>query len=166
VDMTWCLSPFSTPGPTFVQPQLPFVAYCEKEFPLGSVRQRTDQQSKLHGQAALEFVIREVANVLKAAFRNLPQTLQEGYIDALVLDQVDYGLGLVPMHPGIPYVHVSNALHLDYSGNTPLATFDWPHETTPAASIRNQEGVRKRWIRYFPESTKCGLHLISLSMQC
>jgi zeaxanthin glucosyltransferase len=122
--------------------QLPFIAYCEKEFPLGSVRQRTDRQSKLQGQAALEFVIGEVANVLKASFRNLPQTLQEGCVDALVLDQVDYGLGLVPMHLGIPYVHVSNALHLDYSGNTPLATFYWPHETTPAASIRNQEGVR------------------------
>jgi UDP:flavonoid glycosyltransferase YjiC (YdhE family) len=36
--------------------QLPFIPYCEKEFPLGSVRQRTDQQSKLQGQAALEFV--------------------------------------------------------------------------------------------------------------
>jgi zeaxanthin glucosyltransferase len=33
--------------------QLPFIPYCQKEFPLGSVRQRTDQQSKLQGQAAL-----------------------------------------------------------------------------------------------------------------
>jgi zeaxanthin glucosyltransferase len=122
--------------------QLPFIPYCQKEFPLGSVRQRTDQQSKLQGQAALEFVIGEAANVLQAAFRNLPQTLQEARVDALVLDQVDYGLGLVPMHLGIPYVHVSNALHLDYSGNTPLALFDWPHEATFAASIRNQAGVR------------------------
>jgi zeaxanthin glucosyltransferase len=122
--------------------QLPFLPYCEKEFPLGSVRQRTNQQSKLQGQDALEFVIGEVANLLEAAFRNLPQTLQQARVDALVLDQVDYGLGLVPMHLGIPYVHVSNALHLDYSGSTPLALFDWPHETTPEASIRNQEGVR------------------------
>ncbi len=77
------------------------------------------------------------------AAQNLPQTLQQARVDGLVLDQVDSGLGLVPMHLGIPYVHVSNALHLDYSGNTPLATFDWPHETTPAASIRNQDGVRR-----------------------
>jgi zeaxanthin glucosyltransferase len=82
--------------------QLPFIPYCEKEFPLGSVRQRTNQQSKLQGQGALKFVIGEVANVLKAAFRNLPQTLQQARVDALVLDQVDYGLGLVPMHLGIP----------------------------------------------------------------
>jgi zeaxanthin glucosyltransferase len=122
--------------------QLPFMPYCEKEFPLGSVRQKTDQLGKLQGQAALEFAIGDIANGLEAAFRNLPQTLQQARVDGLVLDQVDSGLGLVPRHLGIPYVHVSNALHLDYSGNTPLATFDWPHETTPAASIRNQDGVR------------------------
>ena len=122
--------------------QLPFIPYCGKEFPLGSVRQKTDQLGKLQGQAALEFAIGDIANGLEAAFRNLPQTLQQARVDGLVLDQVDSGLGLVPMHLGIPYVHVSNALHLDYSGNTPLATFDWPHETTPAASIRNQDGVR------------------------
>jgi zeaxanthin glucosyltransferase len=122
--------------------QLPFIPFCGKEFPLGSVRQKTDQLGKLQGQAALEFAIGDIANGLEAAFRNLPQTLQQARVDGLVLDQVDSGLGLVPMHLGIPYVHVSNALHLDYSGNTPLATFDWPHETTPAASIRNQDGVR------------------------
>jgi MGT family glycosyltransferase len=63
-------------------------------------------------------------------------------VDALVLDQADYGLGLVPMHLGMPYVHISNALHLDFSGNTPLCTFDWPHQTTPEALARNQAGVR------------------------
>src|SRR6266404_3218822 len=122
--------------------QLPFIPYCEKEFPLGSVRQTTDQLSKLQGQAALEFTLRSVASALTSSFKNLPQRLVEARVDALVLDQVDTGLGLVPMRLGIPYVHVSNALHLDYSGNTPLCTFDWPHETTPEALARNQAGVR------------------------
>jgi zeaxanthin glucosyltransferase len=121
--------------------QLPFISYCEKELPLGSVRQISDQLSKLQGQAALEFAIRSVANHLEPSFKNLPRTLPEARVDALVLDQVDYGLGLIPMNLGIPYVHVSNALHLDYSGNTPLCTFDWPHETTREALARNQAGV-------------------------
>ncbi len=105
--------------------QLPFIPYCEKEFPLGSVRQTTDQLSKLQGQAALEFTLRSVASALTSSFKNLPQRLVEARVDL-----------------GIPYVHVSNALHLDYSGNTPLCTFDWPHETTPEALARNQAGVR------------------------
>jgi zeaxanthin glucosyltransferase len=122
--------------------QLPFIPYCEKELPLGSVRQRTEQLSKLQGQAALGFTIQLIASALESSFKNLPQTLLEARVDALVLDQVDSGLGLVPMHLGIPYVHVSNALHIDYSGNTPLCLFDWPHETTPEALARNQAGLR------------------------
>src|SRR5258708_18181176 len=40
--------------------QLSFIPYCENEFPLGSVRPKTDQLGKLEGQAALEFAIRSV----------------------------------------------------------------------------------------------------------
>jgi len=130
--------------------QLPFIPYCEKEMPLGLVRQEAEQLSKLQGQAALEFTIRVVASGLETFFKNLPQTLLEARVDALVLDQVDTGLGLVPMHLGIPYVHVSNALHLDYSGNTPLCIFDWPHETTPEALARNRAGVRGFMQAYEP----------------
>ena len=41
----------------------------------------------------------------------------------------------------MPYIHVSNALHLDYSGYTPLCLYGWPHLTTPEALARNREGV-------------------------
>jgi zeaxanthin glucosyltransferase len=44
---------------------------------------------------------------------------------------------------GMPYIHVSNALHLDFSGYTPLSLYDWPHQTTPSALARNREGVAK-----------------------
>ena len=133
--------------------QLPFIPYCEKEFPLGSVRPKTDQLGKLEGQAALEVAIRLVANGLESAFRNLAQTLREANVDALVLDQVNYGLGLVPMHLGMPYVHVSNALHFDYSGNTPFAVFDWPHETTPEALVRNKAGLAGFMRSYEPATS-------------
>src|ERR1700732_3023575 len=41
------------------------------------------------------------------------------------------------------YIHVSNALHFDFSGYTPLSFYDWPHQTTPSALARNREGVAK-----------------------
>jgi MGT family glycosyltransferase len=50
----------------------------------------------------------------------------------------------------MPYVHVSNALHFDFSGNTPVCTFDWQHETTPEALARNQAGVRGLLKTYEP----------------
>jgi zeaxanthin glucosyltransferase len=47
------------------------------------------------------------------------------------------------MKLGMPYVQVSNGLHFDYSGYTPLCLYGWPHETTPAALARNREGLVK-----------------------
>jgi MGT family glycosyltransferase len=123
--------------------ELPFVPYCEKEYPAGSVREIFNRLSKLQGQEAVEFTSRAVANTVQAAFRDLPKTLRETRADAVVFDVVQLALGLVPMHLGMPYVHVSNALHLDFSGNTPICVFDWQHDTTPEALARNKEGVRR-----------------------
>jgi MGT family glycosyltransferase len=144
--------------------QLPFLPYCEEEFPLGSVRQTTEQLGKLEGQAALEFAIHSVARGLQASFRNLPRTLREAGADALVLDEVDYGVGLVPMQLGIPYVHISNALHLDFSGNTPLCIFDWPHETNPEALARNQAGVRGFLQAYEPVTSVAHAYAVQVKL--
>jgi zeaxanthin glucosyltransferase len=121
---------------------LPFVPFCEEDFPLGSVRKTIDQLGKLQGHVALEFAINSVATSLSSSFKNLPQTLRKARVDALVLDQADYGLGFVPMHLGMPYAHVSNALHLDFSAATPICTVDWQHETTSEALARNQAGLK------------------------
>jgi zeaxanthin glucosyltransferase len=64
-------------------------------------------------------------------------------IDALLIDSVQFYAELGPMQLGLPYVHVSNGLHFDYSGYTPLCLHDWPHEVTSVALARNREGVAK-----------------------
>jgi zeaxanthin glucosyltransferase len=133
---------FSDAEPLVRAAELPFVPFCEKEYPAGSNRETLSQLSKLQGQEALEFTHRALADILQAIFDHLPRALRETGADALVLDGVLIELGLVPMHLGIPYVHVSNSLHYDFSGHTPLFAFDWPHETTPEAFARNKEGVR------------------------
>jgi len=132
---------------------LPFVPFCEEDFPLGSVRKAIGQLSKLQGHAALEFALSSVANNLSSSFKNLPQTLRKAQVDALVLDQADYGLGLVPMHLGMPYLHVSNALHLDFSAVTPICTVDWQHETTAEALARNQAGLKAFMQVYEPATS-------------
>src|SRR5260221_2645731 len=118
--MTSCSSPFSTLTPTFAQHSFHSSHIARRKCRWNRYTKRQISRASYRvGQSALEFAIRSVARGLESSFRNLPQTLLEARVDALVLDQVDYGLGLVPMHLGIPYVHISNALHLDYSGNTP-----------------------------------------------
>ena len=121
--------------------ELPFIPFCENDFPVGSLAKSMAALSKLQGQAALEMAIKSVANTMESAFRNLPRTLRDTNVDALVLDESQRGLGAVPLHLGMPYVHVSNALPFDFSGNTPVCAFDWQHETTPEALARNQAGV-------------------------
>jgi zeaxanthin glucosyltransferase len=130
--------------------QLPFLPFCEEDFPVGSLAKSLAQLSKLQGQAAFEMVKQLVAKNLESAFRNLPRTLQEAKVDGLVLDETERGLGCVPLHLGMPYVHVSNALHFDFSGNTPVCTFDWQHEATPEALARNLAGVRNLLQSYEP----------------
>jgi zeaxanthin glucosyltransferase len=128
--------------------ELPFIPFCENDFPVGSLAKSMAALSKLQGQAALEMAIKSVANTMESAFRNLPRTLRDTNVDALVLDESQRGLGAVPLHLGMPYVHVSNAL--PFSGNTPVCTFDWQHETTPEALARNQAGVRGLLQTYEP----------------
>jgi zeaxanthin glucosyltransferase len=123
--------------------QLPFIPASEREYPAGSVGKILDQLSKLDGQAAMEFTFRALGDALQCALKNLPQTLLGARVDAVVLDQFQFGFELVPMHLGMPYVHYSNAVHIDFSGNAPLCLFDWPHETTPEALARNHEGLRR-----------------------
>ncbi len=129
---------------------LPYVPFSEKEFPVGSLAKSLDQLNKLQGQEALEMVMRLVSANMESSFRNLPQALRDVKADALILDEVDRGLGCVPMHLGMPYVHISNALPTDLSGATPPCTFDWPHETTPEAFARNQAGARNLLQMYEP----------------
>src|SRR5262249_51094344 len=79
----------------------------------------------------------------ESILKSLPTIVQDNGIDALVIDTFQFYAELGAMQLGIPYVHVSNGVHHDYSGHTPLCLYGWPHETTPAAVARNREGVVK-----------------------
>jgi len=120
---------------------LTFLPCAVKEFPAGSLNQRFRQRSKLQGEEALRFILQNAAARTEAMLNSLPATLTAAAVDAVVLDTVLFYTELVPMSLGLPYAHVANALHFDYSGYTPLCFYGWPHETTPAALARNRKGV-------------------------
>jgi len=120
---------------------LTFIPCAEKEVPAGSLKERFRQRSKLQGEEALRFILQNAADRTEAILNSLPAILTAAAVDAVVLDTVLFYTELVPMSLGMPYAHVADALHFDYSGYTPLCFYDWPHETTPAALARNQKGV-------------------------
>ena len=122
---------------------LKFVPFCEQEYPAGSIAQVWSSVAKLHGEEVLRHSTRElVPGLCKAAFEHLPEKIAEAGVEALVLDKAYFYVELVAMNLGIPYVHIWNVLHVDFSGSTPASIFGWPHETTPEALARNAEGLK------------------------
>ncbi|MBV9732313.1 MAG: glycosyltransferase family 1 protein [Verrucomicrobia bacterium] len=127
---------------------LAFVPYCEEAFfSAGSTKEiRREQEirrelSVLQGEDWLRFMIEAQGRMMDAVLSSLPAALATVRADLVVLDTSQFSVELIPITLGLPYVHISNALHFDYSGYTPLCLYDWPHETTPAALARNREGV-------------------------
>ena len=122
---------------------LKFVPFCEQEYPAGSIAQEWSSVAKLHGEEVLRHSARElIPGLVKATLEHLPEKIAEAGVEALVLDKVYFYVELVAMHLGIPYVHIWNVLHLDFSGATPPGIFGWTHETTPEALARNVEGLK------------------------
>ena len=123
---------------------LAFLPYCETAFfSAGSSHAEIRRQlSVIQGMDGVKLVIESLGGpMMEAALSSLPAALATARADAVVLDTNQYYVELIPLSLGLPYVHVSNALHCDFSGYTPLCFYDWPHETTPAALTRNQKGV-------------------------
>jgi zeaxanthin glucosyltransferase len=99
--------------------------------------------SKIQGDHAVEFSLRMLLAQTETILKSLPAIVQAHGIDALVLDTVQFYAELGAIQLAMPYIHISNALHFDYTGYTPLSLYGWPHQTTPAALARNREGVAK-----------------------
>jgi zeaxanthin glucosyltransferase len=116
---------------------LPFVPGPEKDH----ISENRPEVSKLQGQDALKFSIGKVLAQTEAILKSLPEIVRTNGVDALMLDTVQFYAELGPMQLGMPYVQVSNGLHFDYSGWTPLCLYDWPHDISPTGLARNREGV-------------------------
>src|SRR5262249_21342976 len=128
----------------FVQAaQLPFVPCAEDAYPQGSLSKYLPQLSRLSGTEALSYTVNAMMQgYTESLFQSLAETLREVGADAIVLDQYQPYVELIPKSLGMPYVHVSNALHVDYSGRSPLCFYGrW--STGPDQTVRNREDVER-----------------------
>jgi zeaxanthin glucosyltransferase len=99
---------------------LEFLPYCENVYSPNSTNEVRRRMSKLQGEDALRFTIEALGGLMEVTLNSLPAKLAAAGVDAVVLDTYQFYIELIPMSLGLPYVHVSNALHFDYSGYTPL----------------------------------------------
>jgi len=123
--------------------ELSFLPVCERDSPRGSINAAFQRLGNLQGDQAMAFTFWLIANSVQSTFRDLPRLLKTQAIDAVVIDEIQSELGLVPRHLGLPYANASCALHFDMSGNTPLCVHDWSHSNTPEALARNRQGVQR-----------------------
>src|SRR6478752_371547 len=130
---------------------LPFVPCSEEAYPAGSLGKLVRRLSELSGEDALHFTVNSMMRGYTASlFESLPNILSEAGVDGIVLDQYQPYVELIPMHLRMPFVHVSNALHVDYTARTPICFVDWPYETGADALARNTEGIRRARILLEP----------------
>lgn len=116
---------------------LPFVPPPGKDH----LKESMPEMSKLKGEDASSFTMRALMTEIEFILKTMPAMIRATGVDALLIDPARFYAELGAMQLGVPYIHVSNALHLDYTGYTPLCLYGWPHLTTPAALARNREGV-------------------------
>ena len=138
-------------APVVEAAELPFVPCSETAYPAGSLGKLVRRLSELSGEEALHFTVNAMMKGYTASlFETVADTLSKAGVEGLVLDQYQPYVELIPMHLRMPFVHVSNALHVDYTGRTPICFVDWPYETGADALARNREGIRRARILLEP----------------
>jgi zeaxanthin glucosyltransferase len=123
---------------------LDFVPFGEEEYPVGTTPAMYARLATLKGEDVVRYSFQEMhPQRTRITLEQLPEKLVHCGVEALVIDTVHFFAELVPMNLGIPYAHIWNVLHIDYSGATPPCLFGWDYEDAPAARARNMEAVRK-----------------------
>jgi zeaxanthin glucosyltransferase len=77
----------------------------------------------MQGEDAVQFAVRVLLTQTEAILKSLPTIVQANRVDALVIDTFQFYAELGAIQLGTPYIHVSNALHFDFSGYTPVNFF-------------------------------------------
>jgi MGT family glycosyltransferase len=116
---------------------LDFYPYGDSFFPAGEMARRVRTLSQLSGIKGIRFTLNIFKDTVRAAFDDGERAVRESRAEALVLDATSRGLNLVAMQLKVPFIHVSNAMHFDFSGHTPLCLVDAPYRPGTLAFLRN-----------------------------
>lgn len=117
---------------------LDFVPYGEREYPVGSIDKLYSSVAQLHGFEVVRHSCMDLnPDLTRVAFDYLTEKLITTGVEAVVIDTIHFFIELVPLSMSIPYVHISNVLHLDFSRATPPSLFSSPLDISPEGLNRN-----------------------------
>jgi MGT family glycosyltransferase len=123
---------------------LDFVPYGENEYPVGSIDKVYGSVAKLHGFEVVRHSVMDLnPELTRVTFDYLEEKLATAGVEALVIDTIHFFIELVPLSMSMPYVHIWNVLHLDFSGATPPSLFSSPLDTSPEGLDRNAANLHR-----------------------
>jgi zeaxanthin glucosyltransferase len=123
---------------------LDFVPYAEAEFPVGSIDKLYSSVATMRGFEVVRHSCMDLnPRLTRVTFEYLAEKIATTGVEALVIDTIYFFIELVPLSMSIPYVHIWNVLHLDFSGATPASLFSDPLDTSPEGLNRNAANVHK-----------------------
>src|SRR5258708_2344384 len=123
---------------------LDFVAYGEREYPLGSINNVYSSVAQLHGFEVVRHWCMDLnPDLTRVTLDYLADKFAATGVEAVVIDTIHFFIEIVPLSMCIPYVHIWNVLHLDFSGATPACLFSCPLDTSPEGLNRNAVGLQK-----------------------
>ncbi|HTF62924.1 MAG TPA: glycosyltransferase [Edaphobacter sp.] len=123
---------------------LDFVAYGEREYPVGSIDKVYSSVAQLHGFEVVRHSCMDLSpDLTRVTFDYLAEQLATTGVEAVVIDTIHFFIELVPLGMSLPYVHIWNVLHLDFSGATPASIFSSPLDTSQEGLDRNAANLQK-----------------------
>lgn len=118
-------------GAALVNPQLGFAQVGTDSHPPGSLRAVIDRAARPGGPWGIRRVIADMAAATEMFCRDAPPLLRSLGIDALIVDQMEPGGGLLAEHLGLPFVSVACALPVNREPLMPLPVMPWGYRPTP-----------------------------------
>jgi zeaxanthin glucosyltransferase len=123
---------------------LDFVPYGEREYPVGSIDKVYSSVAQLHGFEVVRHSCMDLnPDLTRVTVDYLAEKFAATGVEAVVIDTIHFFIELVPLSMSIPYVHIWNVLHLDFSGATPACLFSSPLDTSPEGLSRNAVNLHK-----------------------
>jgi MGT family glycosyltransferase len=100
--------------------------------------------AELHGFEVVRHSCEDLnPELTRVTFDHLADKLRTTAVQAVVIDTIHFFIELVPLSMSIPYVHIWNVLHLDFSGATPPCIFSDPLDISREGLQRNAASVQR-----------------------
>jgi len=119
-----------------------FAPLGQEEYPLGAVRQETQELGKLAGYQALKFTSNMMFRQTKGILGDGPTIARDLNIDAMIVDQASPAGGALADIVDVPFITVASALYVFRDPHVPPFFTAWRYREGWRFRLRNRFGNR------------------------